>query len=140
MGRLPEAYISSPAERELRELVRHRAKLVALRSGLKAQVHGVLAKRSLLPQVSDLFGPAGAQWLRQAPLDLVYRQRVSSLLELIDGYDGEVETFRRMIVGRLAGHRGYRVIQQIGGIAPGPSPRSSSRRSATSVVSPARRS
>ena len=118
MGRLPEAYISSPAERELRELVRHRAKLVALRSGLKAQVHGVLAKQGLLPQVSDLFGVTGAQWLRQAPLDLVYRQRVSSLLELIDAYDGEVETFRRMIAGRLAGHRGYRVIQQIGGIGP----------------------
>ncbi len=93
-------------------------KLVALRSGLKAQVHGVLAKQGLLPQVSDLFGVTGAQWLRQAPLDLVYRQRVSSLLELIDAYDGEVETFRRMIAGRLAGHRGYRVIQQIGGIAP----------------------
>jgi transposase len=30
MGRLPEAYIASPEERELRELVRHRAKLVAL--------------------------------------------------------------------------------------------------------------
>jgi len=118
MGRLPEAYIASPAERELRELVRHRAKLVALRSGLKAQVHGVLAKQGLLPQVADLFGVTGSQWLRQAPLDLVYRQRVDSLLELIDAYDGEVETFRGMIAGRLAGHRGYRVIQQIGGIGP----------------------
>jgi hypothetical protein len=39
MGRLPEAYIASPGERELRESVRHRAKLVALRAGLKAQVH-----------------------------------------------------------------------------------------------------
>lgn len=31
MGRLPEAWIAPPATRELRELVRHRAKLVALR-------------------------------------------------------------------------------------------------------------
>src|SRR3954467_2896929 len=38
MGRLPEAWIAPPPVRELRELVRHRAKLVALRSGLKAQV------------------------------------------------------------------------------------------------------
>src|SRR5439155_10808382 len=35
MGRLPEAYVAPPAVRELRELVRHRAKLVAIRSGLK---------------------------------------------------------------------------------------------------------
>ena len=71
MGRLPEAYIATPQERELRELVRHRAKLVALRSGLKAQVHGVLAKQGLLPEVSDVFGPTGQAWLRSAPLDLV---------------------------------------------------------------------
>ena len=31
MGRLPEAWIAPPATRELRELVRHRAKLVGLR-------------------------------------------------------------------------------------------------------------
>jgi Transposase len=33
LGRLPEAWIAPPATRELRELVRYRAKLVALRSG-----------------------------------------------------------------------------------------------------------
>src|SRR5215203_7201615 len=59
MGRLPEAYIATPDERELRELVRHRAKLVALRSGLKAQVHAVLAKQGVPVPMSDLFGVAG---------------------------------------------------------------------------------
>jgi len=39
MGRLPEAWIAPPATRELRELVRHRAKLVALRSHCKAEIH-----------------------------------------------------------------------------------------------------
>ena len=43
MGRLPEAWIAPPAVRELRELVRHRAKLVGLRSNVKCQIHGVLA-------------------------------------------------------------------------------------------------
>ena len=118
MGRLPEAYIATPHERELRELVRHRAKFVALRSGLKAQVHGVLAKQGLLPEVSDVFGPTGQAWLRTASLDLVYRQRIDSLLELIDAYDGEIELFRVMIANRLRGHRGYRAIQQISGIGP----------------------
>jgi transposase len=46
-GRLPEAYLAPPAVRQLRELVRHRAKLVALRSGLKAGVHAVLAKQAV---------------------------------------------------------------------------------------------
>lgn len=47
MNRLPEAWIAPPDVRELRELVRHRAKLVALCSGLKAQVHAVLAKEGV---------------------------------------------------------------------------------------------
>ena len=50
LGRLPEAWIAPPATRELRELVRYRAKLVALRSGLKAQVHAVMAKRVCCPR------------------------------------------------------------------------------------------
>lgn len=93
MGRLPESYIASPAERELRELVRHRAKLVARRSGLKARVHAPLAKQEPLPPMSDLFGVAGTEWLRDVPLGVVYRQRVDSLAERIDAYDGEIEHF-----------------------------------------------
>jgi transposase len=67
MNRLPEGWIAPPAVRELREMVRHRAKLVAWRSGLKASVHGVLAKQGLHPPVTDLFGVAGRQWLNAAP-------------------------------------------------------------------------
>src|SRR6266850_1611989 len=65
MGRLPEAWIAPPETRELRELVRYRAKLVALRTGLKAQVHAVLAKAGVLIAVSDLFAvTAGDGWRR----------------------------------------------------------------------------
>jgi transposase len=63
MGRLPEAYVAPPAVRELRELVRHRAKLVAWRSGLKASVHAVLAKQGVRIAVSDLFGVGGRELL-----------------------------------------------------------------------------
>jgi transposase len=58
-GRRPEAWIAPPATRELRELVRYRAKLVVLRSGLKAQVHAVMAKEGVLPRMADMFGPDG---------------------------------------------------------------------------------
>ena len=49
LGRLAEAWIAPPATRELRELVRYRAKLVASRSGHKAQVHAVMAKEGCCP-------------------------------------------------------------------------------------------
>jgi transposase len=68
MGRLPEAWIAPPATRELRELVRYRAKLVAIRSALKAQIHAVLAKAGVLIAVSDRFGVTGRQRLARVPL------------------------------------------------------------------------
>ena len=41
---VPEAWIAPPPVRELRELVRYRAKLTALRTSAKAQIHAVMAK------------------------------------------------------------------------------------------------
>src|SRR5215470_13489705 len=78
MGRLPEAWIAPPAVRELREAVGHRAKLVAWRSGLKAQVHAVLAKQGVTVPMTDLFGVAGAKLLDGLRLDAAYQARVVS--------------------------------------------------------------
>lgn len=118
MGRLPEAWIAPPATRELRELVRYRAKLVAIRSGLKAQVHAVLAKAGVLIAVSDLFGVGGRKRLAKVPLAAAYAERVSSLLELIDTLDGHEARFAALIVKRLDADRGYQAIQQLPGIGP----------------------
>jgi transposase len=95
LGRLPEAWIAPPPVRELRELVRYRAKLVALRSGLKAQVHAVMAKAGVLPTQGRMFGPAG-----NAQLDA---------LAMADNYTTRVEALR---------DRGYHSIQAINGIGP----------------------
>jgi transposase len=118
MNRLPEAWIAPPELRELRELVRYRAKLVALRSGLKAQVHSVLAKQGITVPVTDLFGVAGMDLLAdvQVLLDPAYRLRVQSLLDLIDGFDYEVGFFADQIAQRLRADRGYHAIQAIPGI------------------------
>ena len=118
MGRLPEAWIAPPATRELRELVRYRAKLVATRSGLKAQVHAVLAKAGVLIAVSDLFGVTGRQRLAKVPLATAYAERVRSLLELIDILDGHEARFAALIAKQLDADRGYQAIQQVPGIGP----------------------
>jgi len=101
---------------ELRELVRHRAKLVALRSGLKASVHAVLAKQGLHIAVSDLFGVGGRQLLAAAPLDGAFRGRVDSLCRLIDAVGFEIDAVAKPIKARLAGHRGFTAIQAIPGV------------------------
>jgi transposase len=118
MGRLPEAWIAPPAVRGLREAVRHRAKLVALRTGLKAQVHAVLAKQGVRVAVSDLFGVGGQQLLDRLALDAPYAARVGSLRRLIDVFTFEIDVLTRRTAAQLRDHPGYQAIQAIDGVGP----------------------
>ena len=118
MGRLPEAWIAPPATRELRELVRHRAKLVGLRAHCKAEVHAVLAKCGIQVVLSDLFGPAGNDLLDRLELPAPYAARVSSLRRLLADLEFEIDLFTGLARGRLARDPGYLALQQIPGIGP----------------------
>ena len=118
MGRLPEAWIAPPATRELRELVRHRAKLVGLRSGCKAEVHAVLAKCGIRVPMSDLFGLEGTELLDHLRLQAPYEARVQSLQRLLEDLEDEIDLFARLARGRLVADPGYVAVQQLPGIGP----------------------
>jgi transposase len=104
--------------RELRELVRYRAKLVALRSGLKAQVHAVLAKEGVRASMSDLFGVASTRLLDELRLAPAYALRVTSLRSLIAAYDQEITMLGREVFSALAGDVGDLAMQTIPGVGP----------------------
>jgi transposase len=118
MGRLPEAWIAPTEVRALREAVRHRAKLVALRTGVKAQVHAVLAKQGVAVGVSDLFGIGGQQLLDGLELDPPFTARLGSLRRLIDALSFEIDVVGRRTAADLSGHPGYRAVQAIPAVGP----------------------
>jgi transposase len=118
MGRLPEAWIAPPATRELRGWVRHRAKLVGLRSNLKCQVHAVLAAAGVAVPMSDLFSPGGQQLLGSVRLAPESRARVDSAVRVITALDFEIELFGKLVAGRLRTDPGYVAIQAIPGVGP----------------------
>jgi transposase len=118
MGRLPEAWVAPPRVRGLREAVRHRCKLVALRSGLKAQVHAVLAKQGVRVAVSDLFGVGGSRLLEEVALDAPFAARVASLRRLIDAFTVEIDVGGKRIAANLKAHPGYQAVQAIDGVGP----------------------
>ena len=118
MGRLAEAWVAPPALRELRELIRYRAKLVHLRTGLKAQVHAVLAKEGVAVPMSDLFGVAGQALLDACPLAEAYAVRVESLRDLIEVVDREIAMLQGRIEDWLADDAAYHSIQAIPGVGP----------------------
>jgi transposase len=77
----------------------------------------MLARPAQLP-MSDLFSPAGQQLLATARLAVESRSRVDSLLRLIAALDFEIDTFNRLVAGRLRTDPGYRAIQQLPGVGP----------------------
>jgi transposase len=118
MGRLAEGWVAPPALRELRELIRYRAKLVHLRSNLKAQVHAVLAKEGVVVPMTDLFGIGGQRLLDEVKLKRAYRIRVESLRDLIELCDREIAILEKETAPFFAGDLGYHAVQAIPGVGP----------------------
>jgi transposase len=118
MGRLPEAWIAPRATRELRELVRHRAKLVGLRARCKAEVHAVLAKCGVQVAVSDLFGVGGTALLDGLDLPTAYAARIASLRRVMELIDFEIDVFAGLVRARLVADPGYTALQTIPASAP----------------------
>jgi len=56
---LPLSYVPTKETRMDRELLRYRASLVKLQTGVKNRVHAVLAKNNINHAFSDLFGKVG---------------------------------------------------------------------------------
>ncbi len=115
---VPEAWIAPPQVRELRELVRYRAKLVMLRSGLKSQVQGVLAKEGYIAARHELWGPKGRRFLDELDVAPSYRTRLDSLCRLIDAYDEEITSVGTELAGWLDDDLGYHAVQSIKGVGP----------------------
>jgi transposase len=118
MGRLPQAWVSPPATRELRELVRHRAKLVGLRAHCKAEVHAVLAKCGVQVAMSDLFGVGGTALLDGLDLPAAYAARIASLRRVLELIDFEIDVFTGLVRTRLLADPGYAAVQTIPGVGP----------------------
>ncbi len=118
MGRLPEAWITPPEIRDLRELTRYRQKLAGLRTSCKDQVHAVLAKLGVAVTCSDLFGAWGSSWMDGLRLPQPYAGKVTSLRQLTGELNTEITMLSEVIADLLAGHPGYLVIQRLPGIGP----------------------
>ena len=101
-------------------MVRHRAKLVHLRSSLKCEVHAVLAGAGIPVPMSDLFGVSGTELLDRASprLPTAMRARVNSSRSLIGRLDFEIEQFARLVRARLRADPGYAAVQKLPGVGP----------------------
>jgi len=98
-GFLPEAYIPSGEVREKREIHRHRAALVKIRTSAKNRIHSILAKLGVFFKISDIFGIKGRKNLEKVIPNLkpVYKEEITRFLVLIDWLDKEIEKIEKKI-------------------------------------------
>lgn len=93
---VPEAYIATQKERELRDLLRYRWSLVRERTLLKNKIHSVLAKFNLGLDFegTDLFGRKGRMYLSESALPNLkplYQEIIKEYLSLIDEYERRIK-------------------------------------------------
>ena len=115
---LPEAYVAPRDLRDLRELLRHRIGLTAMRSALKNRVHAILAKHGITREHSDLFGKGGRQFLAALELREAPRARLDSLIALICDFDREIDATTKEIDLRAKADDRVDVLCQIRGVGP----------------------
>ena len=89
-----------------------------IRTSCKDQVHGVLAKLGIQVTCSDIFGAWGTRWLDELPLPQPYCWKVASLRQLIGWLTSEIAVLEQVTADLLAGHDGYRAVQELPGIGP----------------------
>jgi transposase len=82
-SRFPRIWVPSPAERDLRQLLRHRHKLVCFRTAVMSQLHA-LAMGQGICRKKKLWAPVGRKELEGLPLDPWASRRRRELLEILD--------------------------------------------------------
>jgi transposase len=90
-GSLDGLWMPDDQTRALRRRLARRTQLVKARTRAKNECHAVLVRRLITkPAVSDLFGLAGREWLREVELPVEERETVDGCLRQIDFLDAEV--------------------------------------------------
>jgi len=87
-NRFPRIWVPSPAERDVRQLVRHRHKLVRFRTSVMNQLHALAMGQGLCLR-KKLWTTVGRQKLESLTLDPWASRRRRELLELLDQRSGK---------------------------------------------------
>lgn len=96
---LPTCYVPDSETRQRRELLRHRAFLIKIRSRLKNRIHATLDKAGVEHPFGNLFTNPGLEFLKGLKLQWAYQQELEDCLELIETLNQKEKEQNRLIEG-----------------------------------------
>jgi transposase len=94
---LPTAYIPDQNTRDIREVLRMHAFLIAQRTRLKNRVHAILMKNGLDCPYTDIFGKKSLVWLNDLALRACYQDAIASYTRLAEAFNNELQLLKQMI-------------------------------------------
>ena len=117
-GLIPTVHVSSLETRKLKELLRHRSRLVRDVTRMKNRIHTILAKNNCAIPYSDLFGVQGLMHLREVCLPDYHRRQVETYLCLYEELAKQIEPLTQTIHALAKEDPMGRLLMTIPGIGP----------------------
>lgn len=94
---LPTSYIPDQKTRGLREVLRHRMRLVAMRTQLKNRLRAVLIKNNCQESYGNIASSKAREFIERIPLSEVFRLQCDDILDHIDFVTAQVERINRRL-------------------------------------------
>lgn len=116
-GRFPRLWRPTMAERDLRQLVWHRQKLVWMRNAVGNQLHA-LAMGEGVCRKKKLFSKKGRAELESLALDRWASRRRQELLRMLDQLDASLEEFDQAVAEQAEQNQAARLLMTHPGVGP----------------------
>lgn len=115
---LATVHVSSQQTRQLKELLRHRHKLVRDTVRMKNRIHNIMAKNNLTVPCSDLFGKRGLDYLLAAHLPQYQRSQVDTYLLLYQKLKEQTDALTQQVKQCAKAHPMAQLLMTIPGVGP----------------------
>jgi len=114
---IPQAYAPSKNVRAIKRVLRQRMFLVRVQTMVKNRIHAVLSQHPVdHPEVSDLFGKTGLQWLRATPLPEPDRRVLDTDLALLEELQDRIAATNDLLKELAADDQAVRWLSSLPGI------------------------
>jgi transposase len=116
-GSLDGLWMPDEQTRALRRRLARRSQLVRARTRAKNECHAVLVRRLIeKPAVSDMFGLAGREWLREVELPAEERETVDGCLRQIEFLDQEIAEVEKQVARDALGSPQIKRLMTVPGV------------------------
>lgn len=119
---LPEAYVPNKKTRDAKNILRQRLFFVRIQTMVKNRIHTILDRHpeilSQAPDVSDLFGASGMEWLGEVVLPGEDNRLLNSELELLEAVKQKISQSNGIVNELGKGDKRAKLLRSIPGLGP----------------------